>query len=347
MDFKSEQNIKSNEKAFTLVELLVVISIIAMLLAVLMPALSKAKKLAQGVVCAAHMKGVGVGMLAYVTEFQYFPASYLYPSNANGGYSTLNQDPSHPYGYLHWSWYLFNSGKCKPDLFTCPSMKGGGAPRTNPGPKGEDWEKGQQDQNGQSSANSTMDKQAPRISITANAAIIPRNKFTPAMSEGQRVNRFVNAGELRNPSSLILLTEFNNNWKALGVQQGGGILVKSHRPILAFSHTSTGYKDNSVYKAPLGTPYYVYGDNSATRNFGLKPIREVEQATDLLDGGAGHPINAVGRHHSGSGATKEFGGCADFIYVDGHVARKTVLETLEKREWGTKFYSITGRNDVK
>jgi len=338
---------KTNHKAFTLVELLVVISVIAMLLAVLMPALNKAKRTAQGVICAAHMRGLSIGILAYVAEFQYFPASYLYPSTPDGGYSIENQDPSHPYGYLHWSWYLFYSGKCDAKVFTCPSMKFGGAPRTNPGSKSEDWEKGQQDQNGQISANNLTDKQAPRISITANAAIIPRNKFTYAMSGGQRVNRFVRIDELRNPSSLILATEFNNNWKAIGVQQGSGILSKSHRPILAFSHVGTGYKGNAVYKAPPGAPYYVYGDNAAISNFGLRPLKEVEQASDLLDGGAGHPINAIGRHHSGPGVTTEFGGCANFIYVDGHVARKTVLETIEKREWGNKFYSITGINDVK
>ncbi|MFA5293323.1 MAG: type II secretion system protein [Phycisphaerae bacterium] len=347
MHFKTLKGQKTGNSGFTLVELLVVISIIALLLAVLMPALSKARKLSQGVICAANMRGVGTGMLCYITEFQYFPASYLYPSNADGGYSIENQDPSHPYGYIHWSWYLFYSGKCDAKVFTCPSMKSGGAPRTNPGTKGEDWERGQQDQNGQTSANNLTDRQAPRISITANAAIIPRNKFTPVMSEGQRVNRFVRSDELRNPASLILATEFNNNWKAIGVQQGSGILSKSHRPILAFSHVGTGYKGNAVYKAPLNTPFYVYGDNGAARNFGLRSLKEVEQASDLLDGGAGHPINAIGRHHSGSGVTKEFGGCANFIYVDGHVARKTVLETLEKREWGDKFYGITGRNEVK
>jgi len=348
MDCKSKQKFKkSNPTAFTLVELLVVISIIAMLLAVLMPALSKAKKLAQGTMCAANMRGVGVGMLCYVTEFQYFPASYLYASNTRGGYSIENQDPSHPYGYIHWSWYLFNSGKCDAKVFTCPSMKSGGAPRTNPGSQSNDWEGTQVDQNGQARPNSLVDKQAPRVSITANAAIIPRNKFTAILSEGQRVNRFVRGDELRNPSSLIMITEFNNNWKALGVQQGSGILVKSHRPILAFSHIGTGYIGNAVYKAPYNTPYFVYGDNSAQRNYGLKPISEVEQSSDLLDGGAGHPINAIGRHHSGPGVTKEYGGCADFLYVDGHVAKKTVLSTLEQREWGTKFYSITGKNDVK
>jgi len=317
-----------------------------MLLAVLMPALSKAKKLAQATICAANMRGVGVGVLCYTAEFQYFPASYLYPSNAQGGYSIENQDPSHPYGYLHWSWYLFSSGKCDTKVFTCPSMKSGGAPRTNPGTKKEDWEDGQVDQNGQISPNELTDKQAPRISITANAALIPRNKFTAALSEGQRVNRFVRSDEPRNPSSLILATEFNNNWKAIGVQQGSGILSKSHRPIPVFSHIGTGYQGSALYRAPLNTPHYVYGDPSAS-NYGLRSLKEVERSSDLLDGGCGHPINAIGRHHSGSGSTKEFGGCADFLYIDGHVVRKTVLETLEKREWGNKFYSITGRNEVK
>ena len=51
--------------AFTLIELLVVLAIIALLVAVLMPALAKARALAEEVQCLSHLRQVGVGLLDY------------------------------------------------------------------------------------------------------------------------------------------------------------------------------------------------------------------------------------------------------------------------------------------
>lgn len=50
---------------FTLVELLVVISIIALLLSVLMPALSRAKQQAKRTVCKSNLKQIGVAFFTY------------------------------------------------------------------------------------------------------------------------------------------------------------------------------------------------------------------------------------------------------------------------------------------
>ncbi|MEN6383670.1 MAG: type II secretion system protein [Phycisphaerales bacterium] len=55
-------------KAFTLVELLVVISIIAILLAVLLPALNKAKEGARTIVCSTNLKNYGSALQMYANS---------------------------------------------------------------------------------------------------------------------------------------------------------------------------------------------------------------------------------------------------------------------------------------
>ena len=78
-------------KAFTLVELLVVIGIIALLISILLPALSKARESGNWVVCMSNLKQIGNAMVMYANENR---GNLPRPaSNGNGAY---------PDDFLNW-----------------------------------------------------------------------------------------------------------------------------------------------------------------------------------------------------------------------------------------------------
>lgn len=57
-----------SRRAFTLIELLVVISVIAILMAVLLPALARAKEQGKRLVCASHVRSLGMANAIYADE---------------------------------------------------------------------------------------------------------------------------------------------------------------------------------------------------------------------------------------------------------------------------------------
>jgi len=104
------------KRGFTLLELLVVISIIGILVGILLPVLSAARSRASKVACMANLRQVGMGIQSYVAANKdFYPrARYMPPP-------FLSADPDPPLNTLI-DFYLLNGSEGKArEVYKCPS----------------------------------------------------------------------------------------------------------------------------------------------------------------------------------------------------------------------------------
>jgi prepilin-type N-terminal cleavage/methylation domain-containing protein/prepilin-type processing-associated H-X9-DG protein len=103
-------------KAFTLIELLVVVAIIAVLVAMLLPALSVARRSAQGVACSSNLHQIGTAFSYYADEFNgFFPIPVQVDQRGRFPWDTKLE------GYLKTPLQFPPSEAEKKCVFVCPS----------------------------------------------------------------------------------------------------------------------------------------------------------------------------------------------------------------------------------
>jgi prepilin-type N-terminal cleavage/methylation domain-containing protein/prepilin-type processing-associated H-X9-DG protein len=357
-----------NRKAFTLVELLVVIGIIAVLIGILLPALARAREEANTVKCSSNLRGIGQAFEQYLTENQntFPPSNYYTGLTVNIGADT--QGPPQPtVGYTHWSalingaskWeaasdYLTNclNGGGTPSLsaaalapflntaawgqFQCPSLENGGLPPANTYPGNNDL--GTPDE---ATIPNVIDIQAPRLAYSVNEALCPRSYLvahvpglTPTNLRGYS---FVRSGQVAHSADTILATELwgfqdfalTNNKVTGGLPQ----VSNSRRPVTGF--ISFGVTGDSLYNSLTGiyTPV-----SSVMSELTPDPVTTFNQeiAINQQLTSPNCSLDFVGRNHGQRKLGRVDGDTrpgwdlrlTNFLYVDGHVETKNVADTV-------------------
>lgn len=222
------------KRGFTLIELLVVVAIIAVLVAILMPSLSNARRQAKTVACSSQMRQIGIAFTMYQSENMGAIPDLVYGystvSSASKAINITNESlyTDRPWDYLLLP-YLNNSRNNAPKVFRCPVDE---TRRTY------------------ASSNNPTQSYVLNREYAGFADPMPDDAGSPA---NKKITMIPNQGDL------ILLTCFANAWSR---KNPGEIPIVGLSDKFGYSYTTLHYSPNSY-----STPPYLFMNHSDGSNY--------------------------------------------------------------------------------
>jgi len=107
------------KKGFTLIELLVVVAIIAILIAILLPAVSKAKEYGKKVSCGSNLKQIALALQSYAEDYNdLYPLAWI-----DQKWEYTYDDSAYPEKYMGWMRRLHKYVGYVEQVYRCPSFQ--------------------------------------------------------------------------------------------------------------------------------------------------------------------------------------------------------------------------------
>jgi prepilin-type N-terminal cleavage/methylation domain-containing protein/prepilin-type processing-associated H-X9-DG protein len=331
--------------AFTLLELLVVIGIIAVLIGLLVPAVQKVREAANRIRCQNNLKQFGLALQLYHDANGYLPAGMVTELDIQDSYHTgftyllpfIEQDNIHRLYHYDKSWYDTANyaavGQQAP-VFYCPSNRSGGV--IDLSPYARQWASPMPPVVGASDyvlckgANAGLGPDPTQISLTARGLFNISQADNTFAIQGQQV-----AIQWRpTPQFRVRLTDISDGLSstfAIGEAAGGNpyyLVADLNDPTQAVIEPFLGspaVMDQAWGAASLGDPGHAWfaGIFGVTAQYGLPPDPGDEPmsrrpGTPSVIGSDPSGYNVSGRDRVSGFRSMHTAGC-NFLFIDGSV----------------------------